>query len=541
MKTIKMKTMAQVVLTLVGVLAFCERGHGLVRELFGPQKSAVAQPGWPKGIVELARHPSRVYSRGNGSENFCFQAGPDEINELLDLFSKARMRDHEIRLEAGAKTVKSFKGDVYEYNISLHLLSGIGLAMADGKNTNTETTLEPVLTVYTGEDRSLLKQLKLPENAIVQSDIEGVKGKLTRPKRKAWYGCVEWDDSTPAVDWEHGLSTRITLWEKGFPDGIQLLTLGNDGFFATVFSEEEMAALKGGKSWLTVTVGNWLTQAKKDDPQYPVKFLALEQENAKPSKFRRPGFYYGRVLFEDGSPPALDPPPWPGAEVWDDFPYAGPAHFDSEGYFKLFFGSDQFEQLKSRRPSKNIYVPTQAQGTSRATDTFPAELLSPDKAKAGVVRIPKPVFEPVYDPAKAPSLIGKPLPALSGLKLVPAPGAPDTGMLLVCFFDLQQRPSRYCIAQLVKQAEDLKAKGLGILAVQASAIDPSTIEGFVKTEKVSFPVGKIDAEEQKTRFNWGVKSLPWLILADKAHIVRAEGFTAAELKDRLTQSASGGN
>jgi hypothetical protein len=36
------------------------------------------------------------------------------------------------------------------------------------------------------------------------------------------------------------------------------------------------------------------------------------------------------------------------------------------------------------------------------------------------------------------------------------------------------------------------------------------------------------------KFNWGLKSQPWLILTDKEHIVRAEGFTPAELNDKLS-------
>lgn len=521
------------------MLAFCERGYGLAMEHFGPDKSAVAQPDWPKGIVELARHPSRVYSiEVNGNENFYFQATPDEINELLELFSKARMRDHEIRMEPGTNTVKALRGGVYEYNVSLHVLGGIVGAVTRDRNPGTEETFEPVLTIYTGEDRSLLKQLKVPENAVLRSEIEGVKGKVTRPKRRAWHGSVQWDDSTPAVDFEHGLSTRITWWEDGFPDGIQLVTLGSDGFFGAAFSDEEMAGLKSGKSWLTVTVGNWATQAKKEDLKYPTEFLALEKGNAKPAKLRRPGFYYGRLLFEDGSAPILAPQPWPGAEVFVDFSYAGPVRSDREGYFKVFFEPAQFEQLRAQKPRKNIYIPNRDRGSSTATETFPAGLLSQDKAKAGVVKIPKPVFEPVFDPAEAPMLIGKPLPALNGLKLAPAPAALGDRMVLVCFFDLQERPSRNCIGQLVKEAEDLEAKGLFVAGVQASAVDASTLEGFVKTEKIPFPVGRIEAEEEKTRFNWGLKSLPWLILTDREHLVRAEGFAPGELRDKLAEIAA---
>ena len=538
-----MKTFAPVLVTLFALLATGQRGYSLAIEHVGPDPRAVAQPGWPQGIVQLVRHPSRVYSLDvNGNENFYFQASPEEINQLLELLAKSRMRDHEIRLEPGAGNVKSLKGDDHEYNVSLHVLGGIVLAMTRLTSTNLQETLEPVLTVYVGEDRSLLRQLKLPENAILQSHLEGaeVKGGVARPTRQAWYGCVQWDDSTPAVDLEHGLSTRITLWEDGFPDGIQLFTLGPEGSFSAGFSEQEMSRLKSGKSWLTVTVGNWATQASKDDPRYPPESLTAARENAKPLKLPRPSYYHGRVLFEDGSPPVFDPPPWPGAEVWVDFSFAGPARLDREGYFKLFFTPDQFAQLKSRKPSKNIYCPLQDQGRSAAQDTFPAELLSLDKAKAGVVRIRKPILKPVFDLAKAPSLLGKALPALAGLGLPPAPDATTDAAVLLCFFDLQQRPSRNCVVQLAKDAQDLKLGGLAVVAIQAAALDPPTLAGFVQAQRLPFPVGKLETDEEKIRFNWGVRSLPWLVLADKTHTVRAEGFPLAELKDRLAQVASGG-
>ena len=38
---------------------------------------------------------------------------------------------------------------------------------------------------------------------------------------------------------------------------------------------------------------------------------------------------------------------------------------------------------------------------------------------------------------------------------------------------------------------------------------------------------------EQIRFNWGVKSLPWLILTDKNHIVTAEGFNIAELNEKV--------
>jgi hypothetical protein len=44
----------------------------------------------------------------------------------------------------------------------------------------------------------------------------------------------------------------------------------------------------------------------------------------------------------------------------------------------------------------------------------------------------------------------------------------------------------------------------------------------------------IEGDEEKTRFNWGVRSLPWLIMTDKKHIVQAEGFGINELDEKIT-------
>jgi hypothetical protein len=41
----------------------------------------------------------------------------------------------------------------------------------------------------------------------------------------------------------------------------------------------------------------------------------------------------------------------------------------------------------------------------------------------------------------------------------------------------------------------------------------------------------IKANIEKTRIAWGINSLPRLILTDKKHIVRAEGFSTSELGD----------
>lgn len=134
------------------------------------------------------------------------------------------------------------------------------------------------------------------------------------------------------------------------------------------------------------------------------------------------------------------------------------------------------------------------------------------------------------------TLLGRKIPNLNDLGLkdlkieIPADDS-DSKMILVCFWDMEQRPSRYCIMQLAKQAEQLKQKGVTVVAIQASKVDEKKLNEWVKKNNISFPVGMIHGDEEKTRFTWGVKSHPWLILTDKEHFVQAEGFSINELDE----------
>jgi len=106
-------------------------------------------------------------------------------------------------------------------------------------------------------------------------------------------------------------------------------------------------------------------------------------------------------------------------------------------------------------------------------------------------------------------------------------------MLLVCFWDMNQRPSRNCLMQLSKKAQELKEKEVVVIAVHASNIDEKTLKECVQKNNILFAVGMIQGDGEKTRFNWGVKSLPWLILTDREHIVTAEGFGLDDLNEKI--------
>jgi len=131
------------------------------------------------------------------------------------------------------------------------------------------------------------------------------------------------------------------------------------------------------------------------------------------------------------------------------------------------------------------------------------------------------------------SLLGEPLPELKDSNIDLPPADADDKMILVCFWDMQQRSSRHCISQLAKRAEELKEKGVAVVTVQASKVDENALSEWLKKYKIPFPVGMVQCDVEKSRLIWSVRYLPWLILTDRKHIVRAEGFTLTELDEKL--------
>ena len=136
-------------------------------------------------------------------------------------------------------------------------------------------------------------------------------------------------------------------------------------------------------------------------------------------------------------------------------------------------------------------------------------------------------------PSRPPSLVGETLPDLKNVGINLSPDDIEGKRLLVCFWDMDQRPSRHCLTQLVKQAEQLEDKGVVVIAVQASNVARDALEKWIKESGLPFPVGTIQDDAKKIRFTWGVHSLPWLILTDRKHAVTDEGFGVAEIGDRL--------
>jgi len=131
------------------------------------------------------------------------------------------------------------------------------------------------------------------------------------------------------------------------------------------------------------------------------------------------------------------------------------------------------------------------------------------------------------------SLVGRHLPDIKDFKIAISPADAKDKSFLLCFFDMNQRPSRNCMLQLSTRAKELMAKDVVVVAVQASKVDDSVLKDWVEKNNIPFPVGMVQGDEEKIRFTWGVRSLPWLILADNEHTIISEGFSVAELDEKL--------
>ena len=133
--------------------------------------------------------------------------------------------------------------------------------------------------------------------------------------------------------------------------------------------------------------------------------------------------------------------------------------------------------------------------------------------------------------------LGEKLPNFDDIKIEFSAEKSKDKMILVCFCDIEQRPSRNCLTQLAQKAKDLTEKGLIIVTIQTSKVDPKTFDDYLKEYGTAFAVGVVEADWQKLQLNWGIEALPWLILTDRNHIVRAVGFGLEQLDEKAGAAA----
>jgi hypothetical protein len=134
-------------------------------------------------------------------------------------------------------------------------------------------------------------------------------------------------------------------------------------------------------------------------------------------------------------------------------------------------------------------------------------------------------------PPEPVSLKGKPLPALKhdGLKAALAKAAGKT--VLLCVWEMDQRPSKRMLAALAAGAKKLDSQGVAIVTLCASEASPEQVQDWLKQNKLELPAAAAGADgkaNQALLMQLGVRSAPWLIVVDANGVVKADGVTLEE-------------
>ena len=132
-----------------------------------------------------------------------------------------------------------------------------------------------------------------------------------------------------------------------------------------------------------------------------------------------------------------------------------------------------------------------------------------------------------------PDLVGKTLPGFAQIGVNFSTEQAKDRRVLICFWDVQQRPSRHYITKLAEKAEILGGKGITVLCVHTPGVETKTVDEWMRESNIPFPAASMTKEPEEARYAWGVISLPWLILTDREHTVEASGFSLAELDERI--------
>jgi hypothetical protein len=143
------------------------------------------------------------------------------------------------------------------------------------------------------------------------------------------------------------------------------------------------------------------------------------------------------------------------------------------------------------------------------------------------------------DPAtlEPPSLVGESLPNLGQFSLRPDPKWIKNKMVLVCFWDMVQSPSRNCIQTLNKRARALLDRNVYMVFVHAERVERKKLNAWLKKNRINHPIGFSRYELSGLKNTWGVQSLPWLIMTNRNHIVTSEGFSLDELNEKIKISS----
>jgi hypothetical protein len=131
----------------------------------------------------------------------------------------------------------------------------------------------------------------------------------------------------------------------------------------------------------------------------------------------------------------------------------------------------------------------------------------------------------------AESKVGKPIPGFDTVRFEAfQKGQIKDKPLLVCFWDMDQRPSRQCIRVLEGQRQTWRDKNVAVLVVHSGTKQGKQVADWLKKNGPSLTAGTIQGDPYDTLLAWGARGFPWLVLTDEKHVITKAGFSLDGVK-----------
>jgi hypothetical protein len=117
----------------------------------------------------------------------------------------------------------------------------------------------------------------------------------------------------------------------------------------------------------------------------------------------------------------------------------------------------------------------------------------------------------------------------------------------VCFVDYTQRRSQGAMLYLNKIRSNLRRSNVEVVCIQVAPFEEEGFVAWKKEHKITIPIGVLPGASREKSVNnvsilkkssdsmhgfkqkWGVRSLPWTILADEGHKIMATGFEISRI------------
>ncbi|MBN2590418.1 MAG: carboxypeptidase regulatory-like domain-containing protein [Sedimentisphaerales bacterium] len=136
-------------------------------------------------------------------------------------------------------------------------------------------------------------------------------------------------------------------------------------------------------------------------------------------------------------------------------------------------------------------------------------------------------------PRQSASLVNRSFPNFENIEIDYSLEQAEGKRILICFWDIEQRPSRNLVSELSQRSDELNEKNVVVLLVHSSEITVDEINKWLDEYNIPFVSGRVVRDFERTLFKWNVRAQPWLILTDENAKILSEGFNLDELSDRL--------